>query len=264
MGDPFSRFDASRPLRTEFDAVQSIEIPPDQLAEQLIVGFDGLDARSRPFNLLRTQLTKKLDQSGWRMLGITSATPAAGKTFTSVNLAAALSMMDGRSVLLCDLDLRRGSILKQLGVTVPVTLNEYLFGERDDWTSALYRINNNRLFILPTQGAMRDSSSVCGSDRFAHLVAQLRALPDDFVVICDLPPVFASDDAMLCMRHLDAYLMVVDHGRTTARQIEESLALLEPAPCLGSVLNRYQGGFADAYGYGYGDPYGIKEYSRDD
>src|SRR5690606_13861293 len=178
MGEPFSRFYANRPFRTEFDAVQSIEIPQDQLAEQLIVGFDGLDARSRPFNLLRTQLTKKLDQNGWRMLGVTSATPAAGKTFTSVNLAAALSMMDGRSVLLCDLDLRRGSILKQLGVTVPVTLNEYLFGERDDWTSSLYRINDNRLFILPTQGAMRDSSSVCGSDRFAHLVAQLRALPD--------------------------------------------------------------------------------------
>lgn len=264
MGEPFSRFGASRPFRPDFGALQTIEIPPEQLAEQLIVGFDGTDARSRPFNLLRTQLTKKIDETGWRLLGITSATPAAGKTFTSVNLAAALSTMDGRSVLLCDLDLRRGSILKQLGVQVPVTLNEYLFGEGDDWTAALYRVNESRLFILPTLAAMENSSGACGSDRFAHLVAQLRALPDDFVVVCDLPPVFASDDAMLCMRHLDAYLMVVDHGRTTARQIEESLALLQPAPCLGSVLNRYQGGFADAYGYGYGDPYGLKEYGAGD
>lgn len=264
MGEPFSRFDSGRLLRPGIDNAQPLEIPAEQLTEQLIVGFDGTDSRSRPFNLLRTQLTKKIDEIGCRLLGVTSATPAAGKTFTSVNLAAALSMMDGRSVLLCDLDLRRGSILKQLGASVPVTLNEYLFDEREDWKSALYRVNESRLFILPTLAAMRDSSGACGGERFTQLVGQMRALPDDFVVICDLPPVFASDDAMLCMRQLDAYLMVVDHGRTTARQIEESMALLQPAPCLGSVLNRYQGGFADSYGYGYGDPYGLKEYGRDD
>ena len=66
MGEPFSRFDTSRPFRPDFETVQSIEISPEHMAEHLIVGFDGLDARSRPFNLLRTQLTKKLDETGWR------------------------------------------------------------------------------------------------------------------------------------------------------------------------------------------------------
>jgi protein-tyrosine kinase len=36
--------------------------------------------------------------------------------------------------------------------------------------------------------------------------------------------------------------------------------MLSPTPCLGTILNRYRGGFFDAYGYGYGDPYGIKNY----
>jgi hypothetical protein len=29
------------------------------------------------------------------------------------------------------------------------------------------------------------------------------------------------------------------------------------------VLNRYQGGIADAYGYGYGDTYGLRDYGAE-
>ncbi len=241
-------------------AVQTLEIPPEWLSEHQFVGFDTLDPGSRPFNLLRTQLTKKMDETGWRILGVTSATPAAGKTFTSINLAAALSKVEGRKVLLCDFDLRRGSILHSLGAEAPVALNEYLSGEQDDWRGAVYRINDGDLFVLPTRDWIADSSTLLSGDRFNRLIDNLRALPDEFIVICDLPPVFANDDTMLCAQKLDAYLMVVDHGRTTARQIEESIALLKPTPCIGSVLNRYKGGFADEYGYGYGDPYGLKNY----
>ena len=53
---------------------------------------------------------------------------------------------------------------------------------------------------------------------------------------------------------------VVDHGTTTRKQLTQTIELLDPAPCLGTVLNRYQGGFADPYGYGYGDTYGLKHY----
>lgn len=251
---------ATRISGADLQSVQSFDIAPEWLSENQFVGFDSLDARSRPFNLLRTQLTKKMDGTRWRLLGVTSATPAAGKTFTSINLAAALSKVEGRKVVLCDFDLRRGSILRDLGVEAPIALNEYLAGEQDDWRNAVYRINDSDLFVLPTRDWIGDSSTLLSGDRFKRLIGHLRALPDEFISICDLPPVFANDDAMLCAQHLDAYLMVVDHGRTTARQIEESIVLLKPTPCIGSVLNRYQGGFADDYGYGYGDPYGLKEY----
>lgn len=245
-------------------SVPSVDLPPERLDERLIVGFDSYDNRSRPYNLLRTQLTKILDRTGDRLIGMTSATPAAGKTFTSVNLAAALSKMEGRKVVLCDFDLRRGSILKHFGVSVTLALDDYLIGEEQDWTNLLFRVNNNNLFVLPTRTVLRDSSEAVGSERFVALIEQLRALPEDFLVLCDLPPVFANDDAMLCMRHLDAYVLVIDHGRTTARQLEEATSLLEPARCLGTVLNRYQGGFGDDYGYGYGDTYGLKDYYADE
>jgi capsular exopolysaccharide synthesis family protein len=243
--------------------IPAVELPAEQLKDQLIVGFDSSDGRSRSFNLLRTQVTKLMEANGWKMLGVTSATPGAGKSFTSTNLAAALSRAGSRTVILCDLDMRQGSILKQLGVEVEATLDDYLRGERDDWRVALFRVNSDRLIVLPTGSGMRDSSEMLTSGRFATLMAELRALSRDYIVLCDLPPVFANDDAMLSMRYLDAYLLVVDHGRTTARQIDETLALMAPAQCIGTVLNRYQGGIADAYGYGYGDTYGLRDYGAE-
>jgi Mrp family chromosome partitioning ATPase len=240
--------------------IPAVDLSVEHLKDRLIVGFDSSDGRSRAFNLLRTQVTKLMDANGWKMLGVTSATPGAGKSFTSANLAAALSRAGNRTVILCDLDMRRGSILKQMGVEVETTLDDYLHGKRDDWRDALFRVNSDRLVVLPTRAGLRDSSDMLTSPRFAALMADLRALSRDYIVLCDLPPVFANDDAMLSMRYLDAYLLIVDHGRTTARQIDETLALMAPAQCIGTVLNRYQGGIADAYGYGYGDTYGLKDY----
>lgn len=237
--------------------------PSDEVFErQRIVGFDSHDERARAFNLLRTQITRALEGEKLRILGITSATPGAGKTYVSVNLAAALSRISGRSVLLCDFDLRRGSVLESFEAEVPVDLSAYLRGENDSWREAIYRIADTDLYILSCIAALRKSGQLLSSDRFARMIAELRTLPDDVIILGDLPPVFASDDALLTMEHLDGYLMVVEHGRNTPSQVRETMALLETSSCIGTVLNRYRGGFFDAYGYGYGDPYGIKNYGK--
>ena len=89
----------------------------------------------------------------------------------------------------------------------------------------------------------------------------MRALPDNAIVLCDLPPAFANDDTSVICEHLDAFLMVVEQGVTTRKQVISTREMLQPTPCLGSVLNRYNGGWSDPYGYGYGDEY-AKYYDR--
>ena len=96
------------------------------------------------------------------------------------------------------------------------------------------------------------SAELLAGESFARFAAGLRALPSDSIVLCDLPPVFAGDDAMITLERLDGYLLVVDSGKTTVKQVAHAIQLLEPTPCLGTILNRYQGGLADHYGYNYG------------
>lgn len=257
---PAAPLDGVAPLLSPTDALATLALSRDELDERRIVGFNSRDSRSRPYHLLRTQMTKIMSRNNWRLIGVTSATPGAGKTFTSVNLAASLAPTAEATVLLCDLDLRRGSIADMLRIPPQPGLGDYLAGDVDDPREIALRINDSRLVVVPTTPSRASSSELLATPRFRSFMAQLRAMPEDARIVCDLPPAFASDDAMLSMQQLDAYLLVVDHGMTTARQVEETVRLLDPVPCMGSVLNRYQGGFADPYGYGYGDTYGMKSY----
>ena len=83
-----------------------------------------------------------------------------------------------------------------------------------------------------------------------ELVARARALGDDAVVIFDLPPVFANDDAILAAEKLDGVLLVVEQGVTTKKQLQGAMQLIHPTPLLGTVFNRFTGGNGDPYGYG--------------
>lgn len=251
---------SARPLFMPTDQLAPLALSSEALDEKRIVGFNNRDRRSRAYHLLRAQLGKIMTRNNWRMIGVTSATPDAGKTFTSVNVAAALAATAGTTVVLCDLDLRRGSIWNTFGNPTDTGLSDYLEGKFDDPRDIAFRVNDGKLVIVPTIRSAAPSTELLASDRFRSFIARLRAMPQDVLMIFDLPPVFADDDAIVCMQYLDAYLLVVDHGVSTARQIEEAVRLLDPAPCLGTVLNRYKGGFADPYGYGYGDRYGMKSY----
>lgn len=252
--------DTAQPLFRPTDELRSLIMTRDDLEERRIVGFHSRDRRSRPYHLLRSQLNKILARRNWRMIGVTSATPGAGKTFSSVNIAAALAATAEAPVVLCDLDLRRGSIGDMLPDDSDLGLGDYLEDRIDDPKKLAFRVNDTQLVVVPTIPTDASSSELIASPKFRSFMARLRALPDNVKIVCDLPPVFANDDAMMSMQYLDAYVLVVDHGMSTARQIEEAIRLLDPVPCLGTVLNRYQGGFADPYGYGYGDPYGMKNY----
>jgi protein-tyrosine kinase len=242
------------------DAVPVIEIADEVLESNQLIGFESHDERARAFNLLRSQLMKETADKPVKLFGLTSATPSAGKSFVSLNLAAALSKISDRKVVICDFDLRRGSILDAFKIDTPHDLSEYLRGELADWRAALFRVAGSDLYVLPCRKRMRRSAELLTSQRFEELIAALRMLPPEVLVVCDLPPVFASDDAILAASHLDGYMLVVEYGRNTEKQVSEAMAMLSPTPCLGTILNRYRGGFFDAYGYGYGDPYGIKNY----
>jgi protein-tyrosine kinase len=225
-----------------------------------IVGFDSRDARSRPFNLLRTQVAKRMASRKASIVGITSATPDAGKSFLSLNLAASLSRVAEQTVYLLDLDLRRGSIAAELGMTPEQGLSDFLDGTTDDLGGLGWRIDDSDLAVFPTRSIRGNSAELVASDRFGQLVESFRAVTGNAIVLCDMPPAFANDDTMIAMQKLDGFFLVIDSGRTTKRQVRDTLQMLQPAPCLGAVLNRYKGGLMESYGYGYGYGYGSKAY----
>jgi protein-tyrosine kinase len=239
-------------LDLNLDAMQVITPNRLTLEQHAIVGFARHDKRGRCFNMIRTQLVKIIEAGNLKLIGITSATPEAGKSFIALNIAAALARVSDDPVFLVDLDLRRGTIANELGVEPEVGVGDYLLGEVSDLQSIGWQVDGTNLHILPTNVVDSETARLLSGQNFSRLIRNLRQGTGNSLVIIDLPPAFASDDAMITMQQLDAFLMVIDSGRTNRKQLLNSLMMFEPTPCIGTILNRYRGGLVDASGYGYG------------
>ncbi|WP_143043448.1 CpsD/CapB family tyrosine-protein kinase [Sphingopyxis sp. YR583] len=245
-------------------ALASFAPPLTAIKKHRIVGFDNRDARARPFNLLRTSFAKKLKEEGHRLIGITSATPAAGKSFLSMNLASSLARVIEEPLFLVDLDIRRASLADEIGLVPDRGIESYLEGAVEDLREVGHRIEGTKLAVFPTVRRTRNTAELLAGERFAQMIDTLRNRSEASVILFDLPPAFANDDAMISLAQLDAFVLVVDSGKTTRRHVQDVMSMLYPTPCIGSILNRYRGGLGDSYGYGYGGPDYGKYYARSD
>lgn len=240
---------------TNLDQFRVLKLNRPLIRRNNVIGFNSRDIEARSFNLLRTSLSKRLKAAGHRVIGVTSAAPEAGKSFLAINLGAALAQVSEGPIFLVDLDLRRASLAASIGLDAAFSINDYLAGNLTDLTEAGVRVQDTPLVIFPATKTGNPPAELLKGERLIVMFAALRALNEKATILIDLPPVFADDDAMLIAENLDAYLLVVDAGRTTKKQVKEALGMMQPVPCTGTVLNRYKGGIMDSYGYGYG--YGV-------
>ena len=229
--------------------------------ERGIYGFDSLDPRSRSFNIIRAKVHELQAQRGWRLFGIVSATPNVGKSFIAANLAASLSRDPRYDTIAVDLDLRRGSLTRLLGIEPEVSIRAYLEEEPGADRPSAYALEGERLMILPTAaGAIRSAELLAGG-RAQALLRAMRIAGENSLFIVDLPPVFANDDAVTTMARLDAYVLVVEEGRTTTREVKDVISLLGSQRLAGVILNKYRGGLVSE-GYGF-DSYYAAGYGKD-
>ena len=225
-----------------------------------IYGFDSLDARSRPFNMIRAKLQELRAQRGWRLFGVVSATPKVGKSFIAANVAASLSRDPRFETTVIDLDLRRASLTGIFNIDPKVSIRAYLEEQRGADVPSAYALEGERLTILPTTpGPIRSAELLAGS-RAQALFRAMRGAPDNSLFVVDLPPVFANDDAVTALARLDAYVMVVEEGRTTQRELKDVIALMGVQRLAGVILNKYRGGMVSE-GYGIDSYYAAGYYS---
>jgi Mrp family chromosome partitioning ATPase len=240
------------------DKIDSLDVLAEQFEDQNIVGFRNADTRARPFKLMRSQVVRQMEEREIKLIGVTSAAPNVGKTFVASNMAAALSRIADYDVYLVDLDLHRPAVAQRFSFeNEGWGIHDFLTGEQPDIAQVARRINDERLVVVP--GYKRDvaTGELLTSTNGTRLFEGLRALPKSAIAIIDMPPIFADDDAVIIGQHLDGFILVVEDGKSTRKQVQETIRLLSPTPFMGAVLNRYRSQlFADEYGYGFAYGYG--------
>jgi Mrp family chromosome partitioning ATPase len=237
------------------------EWSPELARSRGIYGFDSLDPRSRAFNMIRAKLLDLRAERGWRLFGIASATPNVGKSFIAANVAASLSRDPRVQTTAVDLDLRRASLTNLLGIEPQVSIRAYLEGQPGADAPTLYGLEGERLLVLPTTAGPIRSAELLAGSRAQSLLRGMRVAGENSIFIADLPPVFANDDAATTMARLDAYIIVVEEGKTTQREMKDVAALLGTSRLAGVILNKYRGGLVSE-GYGF-DSYYAAGYGAD-
>ena len=214
----------------------------------LLQKADGLTLR--PFSLMRSKVQQKLKEQDVTLIGVTSATPNAGKSTLSIALAASLEKVSDRPVVLADLDLRRASIAEYLGLEVGYGLSDYLEDPSIGLQSVAVKIANTGLVVLPTRAKTSGTAELLAGAAMENLAASLKAMERKPICVFDLPPAFANDDTMIALESLDGYFLIVESGETSKRHLLDVLKILAPAKCYGTILNRYEGTIGDSYSYG--------------
>jgi Mrp family chromosome partitioning ATPase len=235
--------------KSVLDALNSpvaLDWSPERALAGEIYGFNSIDPRSRSFNLVRGRLLELKRSRNLRLIGVVSATPNVGKSFVSANISASLSRDPQVRTFAVDLDLRRGSLSTQFGISPQNGLTDYLAnGGRFE----TYSLAGEALTIVPTRGGMVHSAELLASARARGMFQAMRRSDPNNLFICDLPPVFANDDAVATMAYLDAYILVSEEGLTTERELKDSVDALGRQRLAGVVLNKFRGGMVSE-GYG--------------
>jgi protein-tyrosine kinase len=232
-----------------FDAYPVVPCDAEALRANRVIGFDSREREARPFTLMRSQILDRWRNEGCKLIGFTSATPAAGKSFIVSNLATSLALLPDIQIMIFDFDLRRGTVAENLQIEASPGLSEFLDGEISDLTKIGRRLEGMPIVVFPCAQVTSHSASLVSNEAFIALIESARRQPDNVLILCDLPPTFANDDAKLICEKLDGYVLVCEDGVTTRKQLQTAMDFMEPAKLVGTVLNRARGNFDDRYGY---------------
>lgn len=223
---------------------------PDANAGRIPLVEDPHSTASEAFRTLRAALL--LLDSKERLVLVTSATPAEGKSFCSVNLAVAMAQQ-GVKTLLIDGDLRKPVIEERLFETRQQTgLSDFLMGRADaadivrsSKIPNLFVITGGRRYENPGELALRH-------ERLEELLDYVRANFERCVL--DSAPILAVSDSLHLARHFRDVLLVLRSHKTPRRLAIRAENLLARAghPVSGVVFNQVPARGAGYYYYSYG------------
>jgi polysaccharide biosynthesis transport protein len=259
--------------RLDLPLLGRLSSPPRRLSkdDRLVM----LDAPASPdaeaFRMLRANFDFVNLERDARLVMVTSAVPAEGKSTTAANLAIALAR-SGRKVTLVDLDLRRPYIHRFFDLSGSVGLTQVALGRvaLEDAIVSVALSENERaagsdggnpanghgkirsiLDVVPSGPVPPAAGEFVATQAVAAILQRLRERSD--VVIIDAPPLIQVGDAMVLTSRVDALILVARLKLLRRNMLGEVRRLLDTARArsLGFVVTGAESETGFDYGYGY-------------
>lgn len=238
---------AAAPDELDIDRFAPVRLSRAVLETNRIV-IDESAPASGAYKMLRTRILQRMRNNGWKSLAITGTSPEEGKSLTALNLSLALASDTDTTVVLVDLDLRKPSLHRYLGIKPAHGVGDYLLGGAELEQIGV-RTAFDGLGLLLNERPFQNSSEMLSSRRAAALVDRAQR-GEGRIAVFDMPPVLASDDMLAFCPFVDAVLLVLAQGKTRQMDMVAARELLQNVNVVGAVLNRSSEKVAPYYYYG--------------
>jgi capsular exopolysaccharide synthesis family protein len=236
-------------------------MPPIYIVRQA-KGRDGVDGRvityvdrfshiAEQFKILRTNLYALSPENPIKTVIITSSHAWEGKTMTSCNLAASLSMDKEKKVLIIDADMRKPAVHEMFGIPQEPGFADILTGAVSiEKFTAKPAVGD--LYIIPAGKIADDPAVILNQANIEPVISKLKTKFD--YMIFDTPPVLEFTDASVLGAICDAVILVVKASATQEHALEEAFNMLseaqaKPKACI--ITNAYTPSDSHYYFYKY-------------
>lgn len=190
---------------------------------------------------------------------ITSAGPAEGKTFNTINLAISIASEPDLNTLLIDADLVKPNVFQALGIEPGRGLIDIIESSDNlNMADVLVRTNVEGLTLLSAGTPHPMATELMASERMKRFVDEVAQRYKDRIVIFDAPPILATSEASVLSEHMSQIVFIVEADRTSRNQAKEALDMIGTGPRVGIVLNKVSSKFGVRQFGGY-----YKSYSPD-
>ena len=244
-----NKFESKEEVERHISAPILGEMCTDRSGRSLVVSPTDTSSATELFRLMRTNLQFMLGGDNDKVVLMTSTRSGEGKSFIALNLAATLSLLEGKKVLLVGMDIRNPQLANYLGINPPLGLTNYLSSGSVTLDSIIEPMPGIKNCDLIVAGPIPPNpAEMLASKKIDELFAQLRTMYDYIVV--DSAPVGMVSDTFTLDRIADAtiYVTRVNYSTLDDLRFVENIYDDKRLKKLSVVVN----GTASKKGYGYG------------
>jgi len=227
-------------------------ISHNDLKTNTVVFDDPDSAKAEAFRLLRSRMQFITKDATSPVILVTSSAPEDGKTYISINLASAYSLL-GKKTIIIGFDLRKPKIFQDFNLNNDKGVSTYLIGQ-DDLEKVIMKTSYENLSVIPGGPIPPNPSELIALEKTKLLLNSLKERYD--FIIVDTPPLGIVSDTFHLASLADACLIVVRPGHTLKKMFATTLNEIKNSRMnsLGLIINdlhreNKQYGYSEKYSY---------------
>ena len=208
------------------------------MGRRLITVSDSRSIFTEQFRTIRTNIKYTIPEQQLKMILVTSAIPAEGKSTNVANLGVVFAQ-EGKKVLIVDADMRKPSLHYTFGIFNTRGLSTVL-SSQDELSDAIQETPIVGLFVLPSGPIPPNPVELLSSNIFDVFLEDIKK--DYDVIIFDAPPLLSVSDAQILSHKCDGTLLIINSGIAEKKDVLKAKAVLasSQARILGAVLNNHK------------------------